>query len=149
MFEAIRKVTKNMQGITAARIIDILVNQPELNGLIIELNTQDQLFKKGVDSKGLSLGVYAPFTIEVKKAKGQPTNHITLKDTGDTYKTWKVTTLNGDIIIEANFIKDGEDIIKKNRLSEDVVGLTEENLQKIIDEIAIKAPKHVSNLLLA
>jgi hypothetical protein len=149
MFEAIRKVTNNMQSITAARVIEILVNQPELNGLIIELNTQDQLFKKGVDSKGLTLGVYAPFTIEIKKSKGQPTNHITLKDTGDVYKTWMVTTLNGDIIITANFIKDGEDIIEKNRLSEDVVGLIDENLQKIIDEIAIKTPNLVESLLFA
>ena len=148
MFEAVRKVTGNMQKITAAKVLTILIERPELNGLVISLN-HDQLFRKGVDSKGVTLGVYAPFTIEIKKSKGQPTNHITLKDTGDLYNTWTVKMVKGDIVIDANFIKDGEDIIEKNRLSEFVTGLTEESLQILIDEIKIKTPELVESLLFA
>ena len=147
MFEAIRKVTSNMQSITAARVIDTLIKQPALNGLVIELNTQDQLFKRGVDSKGLSLGVYAPFTIEAKRRKGQPTNRVTLRDTGDFHRTWTVTTKNGDIIIEADGDKSDKNLM--DVYGEDIVGLTDENLQKIIDEIAIKASELVEVLLLA
>ena len=149
MFEAIRKVTGNMQKINAASVLEILIARPEFQGLIIKLNTQEQLFKKGIDSKGVTLGVYAPFTIEIKKSKGQPTNHITLRDTGDLYNTWTVKMVKGDIVIDANFIKDGEDIIEKNRLSEFVTGLTEESLQILIDEIKIKTPELVESLLFA
>lgn len=147
MFEAIRRITRNMQSITAARIIEILVSQPELNNFIIELNTQDQLFKKGVDSKGATLGTYSLFTIAEKQSKGQPTTHVTLKNEGLFYKTWVVTVVNGDIIIEADGDKDDKNLM--DVYGEDIVGLIEENVQKIADEIAIKSPELVANLLLA
>lgn len=149
MFEAVRKVTGNMQKITSVKVLTILIERPEFQGLIIKLNTQEQLFKKGVDSKDVTLGVYSPFTIEIKKSKGQPTNHITLKDTGDFYNTWTVKMVKGDIVIDANFIKDGEDIIEKNRLSEFVTGLTAESLQILIDEVKAKTPELVESLLFA
>jgi len=150
MFEAIRKVTGNMQKINAASVLEILIARPEFQGLIIKLNTQEQLFKKGIDSKGVTLGVYSPFTINIKKnerSPSQPTNRVTLKDTGDFYKTWTVTTKNGDIIIEADGDKDDKNLM--DVYGEDIVGLIEENLQTLIDEIKIKTPELVESLLFA
>jgi len=51
----------------------------------IDLNTEEQLFGRGIDSNGNSLGEYAPLTIQIKKEKGQPYDHVTLKDEGDFY----------------------------------------------------------------
>jgi len=137
-----------MQSITAARVLKILIDRPEFQDLIIELNTGDQLFKKGIDSKGISLGVYAPFTIGEKKKKNQPTDRVTLKDTGDFYKTWTVmVNSNGDIIIEADGDKDDKNLM--DVYGEDIVGLIDKNLQILIDEIEDKLPELVETLLFA
>ena len=45
MFEAIKKVTNNMAKITASLVIETLIARPDLNNLVIRLNTQEQLFK--------------------------------------------------------------------------------------------------------
>ena len=146
MFEAVRKVTGNMQKITAAKVLTILIERPELNGLVISLN-HDQLFRKGVDSKGVTLGVYAPFTIERKVKDGLPSGHVTLFQRGRFYKTWTVKVVNGDIIVEADGDKDDKNLM--DIYGEDIVGLLDENLQILIDEIKIKTPEHVESLLFA
>jgi len=147
MFEPIREITKNMQSITAARILSILIERPEFQDLIIELNTEKQLFDKGIDAEGQSLGIYQPFTIAIKREKGQPVNRVTLKDTGDFYKTWDVRVENGDIIIEADGDKDDKNLM--DVYGEDIVGLTQENLQILIDEIKKHTPELVKELLFA
>lgn len=147
MFEAIRKVTGNMQKITSVKVLTILIERPEFQGLIIKLNTQEQLFKKGVDSKGVSLGVYAPFTIDKKQQDNLPFNHVTLFQEGDFYKTWTVKMVNGNIVIEADGDKSDKNLM--DVYGEDIVGLIKENLQKLIDEVKVKTPELVESLLFA
>ena len=54
--------------------------------LIIDTITENQLFEHGEDGDGDKLPLpYAEKTQMIKKAKGQPINRITLKDTGDFY----------------------------------------------------------------
>lgn len=146
MFEEIRQLKVNMSKITAASVLDILINRAKFQDLIIRLNTEDQLFDKGIDSVGKSLGTYAEFTIKQKKAKGQPTAHVTLKDTGDFYGTWTVTVRNGTIFIEADGDKDDKNLM--DVYGEEIVGLLESNLQILIDEIEIDTVEMVENLLL-
>ena len=146
MFEEIRKLQTNMSKITAASVLNILINRNKFQDLIIRLNTEDQLFDKGVDSEGKSLGIYAEFTIKQKQKKGQPTAHVTLKDTGDFYGTWTVTTKDGDIFIEADGDKDDKNLM--DIYGEKIVGLLESNLQILLNEIETDTPEIVENLLL-
>jgi len=146
MFDEIRQLKVNMSKITAASVLDILINQTKFQDLIIRLNTEEQLFKKGIDSEGETLGIYAEFTIKQKQKKGQPTAHVTLKDTGDFYGTWTVTTNNGDIFIEADGDKPDKNLM--DVYGEEIVGLLESNLQILIDEIETDTPEIVENLLL-
>ena len=74
----------------------------EVQDEIIRLNTEDQLYEEGIDSQGRSLGEYTPYTIEIKKSKGQRVDHITLKDTGAFYASFKVRATKTDLIIEAD-----------------------------------------------
>lgn len=101
--------------------------------MIIGLNTKGQL-EKGINSKGESLasvgGGYSPITIDIKRAKGQPVDRVTLKDTGDFYDTFNVQVREGEIVITANTIKDDDDLI--DRWGSDIIGLTDENLDKLI-----------------
>jgi len=136
-----------MQEINTERVLTILIERPELEDLIIELNTEDQLFKRGVDSTGKSLGEYASSTKILKQDDGLPFDRVTLFQEGDFYKTWRVFMRNGDIIIEADGDKDDKNLF--DVYGEEVVGLTEENLQIVIDEIKKQTPELVKQLLFA
>jgi len=114
----------------------ILAVNEEVKKEIIRLNTRDQLFDKGQDSLGNSLGTYRPFTITRKQERGQPFEFVTLFWDGDFYKSFRVFVdrSNLDIIIEADGAeKDDKDL--RDVYGEDIIGLNPENLQIIIDMI--------------
>ena len=46
----------------------------------------EQMYEKGKDGYGKSLGRYSPYTVKKKKSKGQRYDHITLRDTGAFHK---------------------------------------------------------------
>lgn len=117
------------------QVFKIVFDVPNVKQMIIEMNTNDQLFKKGVDSNGVSLmdigGDYSFVTKDMKSRNNQPYDHITLKDTGDFYKSWNVKILADTIFIEADTIKDGDDL--QQRWGNDILGLTDESKQKLIN----------------
>ncbi len=117
----------------------------DLQNNIIKLNTIDQLFNDGIDSLGDSLGEYSPFTVELKKAKGQPTDRITLKDTGDFYKTFKVEVKDDSFFINANPIKDDNNLF--DDFGSEIVGLTEDNQKKISKTILDNTIKYIRKQL--
>ena len=103
-------------------IILEITQEPETQKFLIEV-LQDQLFTTGEDGNGLSLGDYSPVTVQIKRAKGQPTDRITLKDTGEFYDSYNIDPFNGGFIIDANgqkspsdnlFVTYGDDILKPN-----------------------------------
>lgn len=66
-------------------------------------NQQQDQFNKGEDSKGMQfVPSYALSTIKKKRSKGQPTNRVTLKDTGDLYRSIEVETTTNEAIIKVN-----------------------------------------------
>lgn len=108
-----------------------LANNREFTDYIIYLNTQKQLFEKGINANGIKLsdigGDYSHYTVELKKEKGQPIDRITLKDTGDFYNSF-VVFLDGqdDFVISADTIKDTTDLIVE--WGKEILGLNEESL---------------------
>lgn len=57
---------------------------------IIQMITEEQLFDRGEDGRGISIESYAPYalsTIKYKNRKNQPTDRVTLKDKGNFYKS--------------------------------------------------------------
>jgi len=85
---------------------------------IVDLVRLQQLFEKGIDGKGKKITPeYSPFTVAVKRIKGQDTTRVTLFDEGNLFKSF--TTDYGSFILEifpTDFKKDsliekyGEDI---------------------------------------
>jgi len=82
--------------------VALKIVQSEIH-VALDLNTEEQLFGRGIDSEGNSLGEYAPFTIELKKRKGQRYDHVTLSDERDFYQgffgdtsKWPVTFYSKD-----------------------------------------------------
>ena len=117
---------------------------------VIRLNTEgeptSQLYELGEDSLGASLGDYSPNTIEGtasylgKKAKGQRTDHITLKDTGDFYKSFVVTPYKGGVRIEADPLKDDTNLF--DEFGKEIVGLSKENTELLADFYLVEIKKY-------
>jgi hypothetical protein len=128
----------------------------DVQDYIIELNTEgedtSQLYELGVDSKGKSLGDsspfggYSPFTKQIKASKGQRIDHITLKDTGEFYKSFKVIPNKKGFRITANPNKEDSNLFQD--FGVDIVGLTKENVFKLLDFIEPMFSKEFEKRLL-
>jgi hypothetical protein len=113
---------------------------------IIELNTIDQLFNKGIDALGNSLGDYSQTSVEVF---GKRAGHITLKDTSEFYESFVVLVRKDSLVIRANTFKEGEKgtIDLTDRFGDEIIGLTSENLEVITEMILINIIKYVKKQL--
>ena len=112
---------------------------------IIQLNTKEQLFKKGVDNENKAIEPsYAPLTISIKKSKGQPTNRVTLRDTGDFYNDFDVDFANKKFTI-INF----DDKFQKltDKYGDEILGLTKESQEVLKKLIREKITKKINKLL--
>ena len=111
----------------------------DLNPEIIEKN-QDQLHE-GLNSLGESIEPeYTPFTIAVKKIKGQPWNRVTLFDGGD-FQEGMFSQIEGDeLVISSTDYKTGK-LTEKYGIS--IFGLNNESkddiqalfIQRIIERL--------------
>ena len=117
-------------------IIENILRDEEFQRFIIDLNTEEQLFEKGIDSLGASLGEYTDFTKAVKRIKGQRIDHITLEDTGAFYKSFAVKVQNGGFLIVADGQKEDTNLLEE--YGKEILGLTDENFQIVIDAIKDK-----------
>lgn len=99
---------------------------------IVDLNAEEQLYEQGVNNLGVSISDYAPYspvTIEIKKAKGQPTNRVTLRDEGDFESSFFLEVGQNQFEIKASDWKT-EELIKK--YGRQILGLTNENIERLI-----------------
>ena len=140
-FESLRKVVDNTKRLDINKLVITELSTPESKKLIIRLNTQEQLFESGEDSRGIKLETidstgrqgYTSRTIQIKRVKGQPTDRVTLKDTGDFYDSFRVISRPNEIEIVANTFKDGENL--EDRWGNFIIGLQEGSLNEVIKNI--------------
>lgn len=100
--------------------------------VIIAAITNDQLFRRGVngrDKKIMEYMPYKPSTIRKKQKKGQPTTRVTLKDTGDFYKSMLVVFDSEGFYITSSDDK-AKYLIKK--YGDSIFRLTDKNLTRIL-----------------
>ena len=139
---------KNLLKLDRFKAFTFSVDKADTKHLIIEMNTIDQLYKQGINSKGQSLkaigGDYAYLTKDIKSHFNQPFDRITLKDTGEFYESFNVRVTSTDFTIEADTMKDEDLTI---RWGEDIIGLTDENMQRLIDFCKIRYVEYVRQLL--
>ena len=101
---------------------------------IAHLNAQVQLFEKGVDSAGREIASYLPYrplTVQIKQSKGQPTNRVTLRDTGDFHAGFFVLASDAEFYILSDDWKVAEIEYKYGK---QVFGLTPEHMTKVSHE---------------
>lgn len=153
---ALASLARRVQGITVNDLIHELSEHKEFTDLIIELNTQKQLFDKGEDALGRKLsdigGEYSPATIygtvnfEGKIQKGLPYDRVTLFDTGQFYESFFVYFSGKDLVIGANTIKDSTDLLTE--WGENILGLSEESLSKLREAAIPILKKYIKSILL-
>jgi hypothetical protein len=150
-FKDLRNRLDKFKQLDADKMAYQLTRTGNFQDLVIELNTEDQLYDKGQNSKGESLsdigGDYSPITIEISKRKGRPkksASSINLNDTGDFYNSFTVTPFIGGFDIDADPIKDDTNLFSEWGV--DIVGLNEQNLDKIRQEYAKYFQEEISKI---
>ena len=118
------------KGITSGVYIQQIIWNND--AYIVDMNAEDQLFEQGINRLGVDIMDYAPYsplTIAIKEEKGQPTNRVTLRDTGDFEASFFLDVGDKQFEIKASDFKT-EDLIKK--YGRQILGLTDENIAALI-----------------
>ena len=122
------------------RMLFEILNDTTLQVQVLGLNTESQLYDKGIDAAGNELGQYSFWTkayfkpIAASQGRDGRTDHITLKDTGEFYASFRFVNEPDGFMISANTIKDdGNDlaVIYGNK----ILGLSSESMAEITPEI--------------
>lgn len=147
MFDGIINVLDNIINIDESDAWMFVIDNEESKEEIIRLNTEDQLYERGVDSMEVSLGEYAPYTISRKIVKGDRYDHVTLKDEGRFYDSFIVIVdRNGFTIIADDFSVYDQPLSVTYGL--DILGLTKENMYWLGEFIRDKYTEYVIQQLL-
>lgn len=136
---AIKSLGDKIRSLEMRTIARTAFEDKTLQARIIDLNTQVQMYELGVDAKNQPLGDYAPITISYYKplaaSEGRDgrTDHITLKDTGTFYDSFRVETDKDGFRILADTRKGETDLFI---IYPEILGLTDESIREITPEIA-------------
>ncbi len=146
-------IIDNVNALSENKVMFNVLSDRVLQAQVLDLNTQNQLYEKGVDSLGQSLGDYSQATIygtanfEGKIAKGQRYDHITLNDTGRFYNSFRFINEADGLTISANSITDeGTDLAKT--FGQEIVGLTSESKAILIEEVTPRIVEEVRKEIL-
>lgn len=139
-----QKVETFNEGLTSGEYVQEIILDNE--AFITDMNAQEQLYEQGVNRLGVSISDYAPYsptTIAIKRAKGQPTNRVTLRDEGDFEASFFIEADREKFTIKASDWKT-EELTKK--YGSQILGLTQENKEELIHayiypELLTKAKK--------
>lgn len=118
-----------------------IMRDPAMQLNLVDLITLDQMYDKGLKGDGTPIGEYAPITISkwkplaASEGRDGRTDHMTLRDTGDFYSSFRVNVDNdGSFWLEADTIKPGGvDLVAE--FGRSILMPTAETLNQIIPDI--------------
>lgn len=141
LFEPLKRMLNNVIALDENALINEILSDKKFQEFILDLN-KGQL-ELGINSLGVQLskigGEYSELTLQIAAEEGRPkksAKQVDLHDTGDYYDSFKVSLSNVSLTIDSDPIKDGKSLEK--RWGKDLEGLTDENLQIVIDAIRKK-----------
>jgi len=111
------------------------LSKPINEAQICELNSEQQLYDYGVNALGVEISSYqpyAPLTIDIKTTKGQPSDRVTLRDTGDFHGSFFVKFGKDGLVIDATDSK-RDKLVRK--YGKQIFGLTQESKTYVSNEI--------------
>lgn len=96
---------------------------------IERLNTDEQMYSQGERADGTAISPpYTAFTKGIKMMQGQPTNRVTLRDTGDFHKSVSVQWRATEFLMVASDPKTSDLVRKYGRL---ILGLSPDSLAQL------------------
>ena len=98
---------------------------------ILDTN-RDQLYNEGTTHQPQSLGQYAASTVQYKARTGQRYDHVTLRDTGDFHASFFIVYEADEFTIYAD---DEKTALLTSRYGNEILGLTPDNLELLIDRL--------------
>lgn len=112
-------IARNVKKLNKEKAFQKVIRNKTIQVEAIRLNRDEQLFQKGVDNQGNKMrsdyarsgNFYSNYTIAIKNEKNQPTDRVTLRDTGAMYKTFKTKIVGDDLMLDVNSIKEGKDLV--------------------------------------
>lgn len=127
-----KKVEAFNEGLTSGTFIARLIQEFEPE--ICDMNSENQLYERGVNNLGVEIMDYMPYrpkTIEIKEIKGQPTDRVTLRDEGDFHGSFFLQIYADKFEIRASDEKT-EWLMKK--YGRQILGLTPDNQAELAGE---------------
>jgi len=119
------------------KIIFQILSDKRLQDWILLMIKKDQLFDKGVSEENIVLGYYSPVTESINPNKKAGT-HFTLLDTGAFFDSFVLNLNAHDFIINADGEKEDRNLFEVFNDKGNILGLTEDNLQKLIENLKPK-----------
>lgn len=113
---------------------------------ITRLIKEDQLTKEGIDEAGRVIGYYSFLTEIISKGKKQEGDPYNLNDTGSFYRSMFVSVFKDSFVIDAASPTFTE-MQQQDWYSDGILGLTDENLQRVIQEVGKRYSKQMEQLL--
>jgi len=104
---------------------------------------EDQLSRQGVDEDGEIIGLYSQATESITRGRKRAGDKFDLRDTGAFYRSMWVQVLRDSIIIDADSGK------MENQIwwGDEILGLTNDNFEKMVFEIAENYVGYVRRVL--
>ena len=123
---------KALQEVKGKRDEIVISSVKELEDFILNMN-RAQMYS-GIRNDGSEIKpAYTPFTVDIKtNITHQPTDRVTLKDTGDFYKAFTIVYSKDFFILYSRDPKTGALLTK---YKDEIFGLTDKNLEKLIEKI--------------
>ena len=138
-FGPLHDIVNNLEKLTPEVLVfNALDRNPEIQRRILDLVRVEQLFKRGISGDGTDLNTltqsgfgYAASTRERKRRKGQPTNRVTLFDTGAFYKSFRLELNRSSFHIEAQAQKPNGNLF--DEFGTEIIDLSDESIDRVVE----------------
>lgn len=148
MIDKVEDIIKGLSAIGLPMMAKVF-DESSLQVQSIDLN-QIQLYDKGINADGLTLGEYSPVTIgywkplAASEGRDGKTSNVTLKDTGEFYNSMKFEKDSEQFWISGDVNKGGTNLMQ---IYGQILGLTTESLDYLHDEILERYQEKVYNTI--
>lgn len=125
-YDNILQALRDWQKTADRRVIDVArTEQPTIE----RLNTDEQMYKQGERADGAAITPpYTSFTKSIKMQKGQPTNRVTLRDTGAFHRSVSVRWQATEFQIVAS---DPKTPLLVQKYSPKILGLSDASIDRL------------------
>jgi hypothetical protein len=118
---------------------------PKTREDILDLVREAQLRAEGIDGDGEEIGFYS-FASQIANPEKQEGTHFTFDDTGEFFRSMFLRVLANSFEIVADGQKDDDNLFVK--YGEEIIALTDENLEKVTNMVREAYVNYVKRILL-